>query len=221
MKIEYWSDFNCPYSYIGNIRLKKAIDELKLDVKWKMKSFELEPHIKSPVSARDYLIRKNNISTNEAESRIEEVNEIAKQEGLDFDYANTPVTSTRDAHRLVKYAQLKKPEITDNLIMELFKSHFIENKDISDYTVLFEISEKVNLENSLEVLESGRYHPEVEIDEEDAYLLNIKYTPVYFLKNNNKKLIIPGTLTKEEFKISINDLLNDNLEIKSHGFGIL
>ena len=32
MKISYWSDFACPYCYIGNERLKKAIKDL-LDYK--------------------------------------------------------------------------------------------------------------------------------------------------------------------------------------------
>ena len=31
MKITYWSDFACPYCYIGNIRLKRAIEELEIN----------------------------------------------------------------------------------------------------------------------------------------------------------------------------------------------
>lgn len=27
MKITYWSDFACPYCYIGNTRLKKAVKD--------------------------------------------------------------------------------------------------------------------------------------------------------------------------------------------------
>ena len=36
-------DFNCPYSYIGLERIKKAAEGLNLDVEWEMRSFELEP----------------------------------------------------------------------------------------------------------------------------------------------------------------------------------
>ena len=30
MKITYWSDYACPYCYIGEARLEKAIEELGL-----------------------------------------------------------------------------------------------------------------------------------------------------------------------------------------------
>ncbi len=41
MRIVFWSDFNCPYSYIGLNRLSQAIDELNLECKWEMMAFEL------------------------------------------------------------------------------------------------------------------------------------------------------------------------------------
>ena len=43
MKIIHWSDFNCPYSYIGLKRLSDAVNELDLDPEWELKAFELEP----------------------------------------------------------------------------------------------------------------------------------------------------------------------------------
>ena len=44
MKITYWSDYACPYCYIGETHLKKAIDNLELqDVEIEMKAFELDP----------------------------------------------------------------------------------------------------------------------------------------------------------------------------------
>ena len=45
MKVTYWSDFSCPYCYIGEIRLAKAIESLGIgdDVEIEMKAFELNP----------------------------------------------------------------------------------------------------------------------------------------------------------------------------------
>ena len=45
MKITYWSDYACPYCYIGEARLKKVLasaPELR-DVEVEMKSFQLDP----------------------------------------------------------------------------------------------------------------------------------------------------------------------------------
>ncbi|MBP3844973.1 MAG: DsbA family protein [Prevotella sp.] len=45
MKIVYWSDYACPYCYIGETRLKKAIKELGLEneVEIETRAFELDP----------------------------------------------------------------------------------------------------------------------------------------------------------------------------------
>ena len=83
MKIIYWSDFNCPYSYIGYVRLKKAISELELDIDLEMKAFELEHELD------------------------EEIDDIGLEEGLNFDYSNAKITASKDAHRLLKLAMSK------------------------------------------------------------------------------------------------------------------
>ena len=44
MKITYWSDYACPYCYIGEARLKKALEsipEMK-NVQLEMKAFQLD-----------------------------------------------------------------------------------------------------------------------------------------------------------------------------------
>ena len=46
MKIVYWSDYACPYCYIGETRLKKAIKKLGLEneVEIETQAFELDPN---------------------------------------------------------------------------------------------------------------------------------------------------------------------------------
>lgn len=45
MKVMYWSDYACPYCYIGKTHLKKAIENLGLEdqVDVEMLAFELDP----------------------------------------------------------------------------------------------------------------------------------------------------------------------------------
>ena len=45
MKITYWSDYACPYCYIGETYLKQAIADLGIgdQVEVEMKAFELDP----------------------------------------------------------------------------------------------------------------------------------------------------------------------------------
>ena len=53
MKITYWSDFACPYCYIGNTRLKRAIDELEIrdDVEFDIHAFELDQNAPKSVES--------------------------------------------------------------------------------------------------------------------------------------------------------------------------
>ena len=51
MKITYWSDFACPYCYIGNTRLKRAIDDLNLDVEFDIRAFELDQNAPKDVQS--------------------------------------------------------------------------------------------------------------------------------------------------------------------------
>ena len=45
MKVTYWSDYACPFCYIGETSLKQAIANLKMehDIQLEMKAFELDP----------------------------------------------------------------------------------------------------------------------------------------------------------------------------------
>ncbi|WP_281976285.1 DsbA family protein [Bacillus cereus] len=49
MKIEVWSDFVCPFCYIGKRRLEMALEQFpyKKDVEVEFKSFELDQMLQS------------------------------------------------------------------------------------------------------------------------------------------------------------------------------
>ena len=53
MKITYWSDYACPYCYIGNTRLKRAISDLGLEdeVEFESHSFELDQNAPKDVES--------------------------------------------------------------------------------------------------------------------------------------------------------------------------
>ena len=87
MNIIYLIDFNCPYSYIGLKRLQKAVKNLDLDTEWEIKSFELESLTgKASISARERYAQKYNITESEALERLEEIEDIALEDGLKINF---------------------------------------------------------------------------------------------------------------------------------------
>lgn len=219
MKIIFWSDFNCPNSYIGLNRLKQVVDELDIDVKWQMKPFELYPTLFSTPTGS--IITQNMIKyglTPElAEEKIIEAEKIALKDGLKINYTDIQLTSSRNAHRLVKYVQNKYPDVALDLILKIYESNFVENKIIADPNVLAEITNKLSLNKNeiIEFIKSDSYDFEVQIDEEDAIVMGVESIPLYFLNVSEEQLIVPGAFEKEDFKIAIEDLINGKIKLKS------
>ena len=219
MKIKHWSDFNCPNSYIGIHRLKKAVDEVDVEVEWEMKPFELYPTIfDTPTGS---IITQNILQYGQtpetAEEKIIELEKIAHEDGLEMNYQNIQLTSSRKAHRLVKYIQNKYPECGMEAVFKIYEANFVENKIIADTDVLVEIADELGLDEQeiRDFVERDSYNFEVQIDEEDAIHMGIESIPLYFLNISEEQLIIPGAFEKEDFKIAIEDLINGKIESKS------
>jgi predicted DsbA family dithiol-disulfide isomerase len=219
MRIIFWSDFNCPNSYIGLHRLKQAVDELDIEVEWQMKPFELYPTLFSTPTGSiiTQIMIKYGLTPEMAEERIIETEKIALKDGLEINYTDINLTSSRDAHRLAKYVQNNHPEIALDVILKIYEANFVENRIIADKNVLAEIASQVGLDDNeiTDFLKSDSYDIEVRIDEEDALVMGVESIPLYFLNVSDEQLIVPGAFEKEDFKISITDLINGEIESKS------
>jgi predicted DsbA family dithiol-disulfide isomerase len=219
MRIVYWSDFNCPYSYIGLNRIKKAIGELGLDVDLEMQSFEIEPDLdKSSHKTAERFAAMNGLTVKEAKREILEIERIALEDGLEINYRDMPLTSSRDAHRLVKYYQTKDSKTAQELAERIYEANFVKNEKISDGDVLMEIAKSLNLNESevKRILEGNSFAIEVELEMQDALFNGITTIPHYILMKKGEELIIPGVLEKDDFKTALKDL--DSGEIAKKTF---
>ena len=207
MKIELWSDYACPFCYIGEKRLEKALAEItdgdKIAVEFK--SFELDPYADREVvsSTVERFAAKYHLSQEDAAERIEAISDMGRREGLDFRYASTRYTNTFDALRLTKYAQEQgKTEI----ITKLFDAYFTKNLELSNHEVLAQIATECGMDEGkvMAVLASDRYAAAVRADEQEAmergihgvpyFLINGKYTasgaqPTAMLKEAIEKIL--------------------------------
>lgn len=211
MKITYWSDFACPYCYIGNTRLKKAIEDLDLDVELDIRAFELDQNAPTDVKSTtvERFAVKYGLSIEDAQKQVAQISSLGIAEGIDFKYESTLYTNTRDAHRLMKLAQDKNPEIVEKLAISLFDAYFVENLKLADHNILLEIGSKVGLDESEvnEVLKSDLYNSKVEEDENIVLSAGIHAVPFYLFDN---KYSIPGALSYEDFKSVLSQITSEN-----------
>lgn len=204
MKITYWSDYACPYCYIGTTRLKRAIADLNLEdeVEFETHSFELDQDAPKEVESTtvERFAKKYGLTMEKAQKQVDTISKTGIEEGIDFKYATTLYTNTRDAHRLVQFAKLEKDtEIAEKLDKLLFDAYFTQNLKLSDENVLVKIGEDSGLEReeTLEVLRSDKFNQEVIYDERLALAYGIRAVPFYIF---DEKYAIPGALSYEDFK---------------------
>ena len=219
MRIIYLIDFNCPYSYIGLERIKKAAERLNLDIEWEMRSFELEPSAgkRQTISTTDRYVDKYELSPEDASKKIAEIERVALEDGLKINYKDMLLTSSKDALRLTKFAQNMHPEITLNLVEAIFHANLVENENIADIKVLTKIAISCGLEEyeAKKILENNYYNIEIYLDKEEALTNGITATPCFIVYRNEERLIIPGVFSAEEFEIALKDLSNGNLAGKT------
>lgn len=200
MKIEVWSDFVCPFCYIGKRHLEMALEQFpyrdKVEVVFK--SFELDPNVKTDYSVTidEAIARKYGIPLEQAKQSNESIISQAASVGLTYDFSKMTPTNTFRAHRLAKYAekQGKLMEMTERLL----KAHFMNGERIDEVDTLVQIAGEVGFEQSdvQKVLESDQFTNEVRNDETEAQLLGVQGVPFFVI---NRKYAISGAQPLEVF----------------------
>lgn len=211
MEIVYWSDYACPYCYIGEARIKKALSQIEGgdNIMLRMKAFQLDPNAPIHVitNTRERYAAKYGMSLEAAESQIEGISKMGRDLGLDFKYATTLFTNTMDAHRLTKLAQHTCDyETTEKLINALYHAYFTDNVELADKSVLLKIAINCGLgEKAAQyVLNSDKYEDEVRADEYEAQRMGIHGVPFFIIGDAG----VSGAQSPATFKSYIEAALN-------------
>lgn len=200
MKIEVWSDYVCPFCYIGKRKLENALNKFEHNdqVEVVYRSFQLDPDApknttEDTISA---LAKKYGMSYDQAVEMTNNVVAQAKEVGLDYDFSKMKRTNTQDAHRLTHFAAEhdKDQQITEKLL----SAYFLESKHIGDHDQLVAIAEEVGLdaEKARDVLESDQYTEDMTADIQKAAQIGVSGVPFFVLEN---KYAISGAQPDEVF----------------------
>ena len=220
MKITYWSDYACPYCYIGETYLKQAIADLGIgyQVEVEMKAFELDPGASKEYTGAtvDRFAKKYGLSIQGAQARIDGISQMGREAGLDFRYAETRYTNTFDAHRLTKLAQKKDKALADRLSERLYKAYFAEDLELADHAVLLRIALEEGMdENEVRsMLVTDEFAMDVRLDERESARYSIHGVP-YFLLDG--QLEITGALPVESMKQALRQVMNAQKAEESQG----
>ena len=195
LDIEIWSDYTCPYCYIGKKQLFQVLDEMDIsDYKVTHRVYLLDAGKEShpertfvdglgiPESERAGVLKK-----------LQSIEDMAVKVDLHYDMAHIPDIATEDAHRLTLWAQEQNKHIALNT--RIFKAYFEECQDISNFDLLADLAAECGLDRdqALAVLEDeSAYRDQIFIDWEEADERDIDLVPHYTF---NGKIEIMGIMT--------------------------
>lgn len=201
MKIEIWSDYVCPFCYIGKRKLENALEGFsqKGQVDIEFKSYQLDPNT-PPYNGQDFyeeLSKKFGGGIEQAKQMSAGIVEQAKEVGLEFNFDTMKPTNTFDAHRLTKFARAQGKDAA--VSEKLMYANFTESTDVGDIDVLTEIAVEAGLdkEEARAALEDkNAYADEVRADIEEARNFGITGVPYFIF---NRKYALSGAQQQEMF----------------------
>lgn len=215
MKVEIWSDYQCPYCYIGKRKFAAALEQFahKEQVEVQFKSFELDPN--SPVdygkSVFELMSEKKGMPIEQMKAMSIQFKAQAMENGLDFQLETQIPTNTFDAHRLMKFAATKGK--AEEINEALFAATFSLGKHIGKPEVLVKLAESVGLDGTetSEILASDTFTTEVQQEEAEASRLGITSVPFFVI---NRKYAISGAQPTEVFLETLDKIWAEEQPLK-------
>ncbi|AQY50574.1 hypothetical protein PWEIH_08701 [Listeria weihenstephanensis FSL R9-0317] len=198
MKVEIWSDFACPFCYIGKRNFEAGLKEFGQDVEVEYRSFELDPSapVKYDQTMDEILAEKYGMTVEKAKGMNDQVSAQAKAVGLDYHFDTMIPTNTFDAHRLLQFAKTegKSTELKEILL----HAYFTDSKNLGDHETLATLATTVGLDKAavLEMLASDAYAADVRDDEQTGAALGIQGVPFFVI---NEKYGVSGAQPAESF----------------------
>ena len=183
IKVDIWSDIQCPWCYIGKRKFEEGAAQFDGEVEVEYHSFELAPD--TPVdfegSPTDYLSQRKGMSLADVELMLERVTGIAADVGLDYHYENVHQTNTIKAHELLHYAKAQGRQL--DMKERLLKAYFVDGRHVGRVQDLADLAAEIGLDRDgvVRALESGQFLADVKADVALAQRYGIQGVPFFVI----------------------------------------
>lgn len=186
MKIEVWADVVCPWCYIGKRRLQSALAERGIadEVEIVHRAFQLDPTASTTTAPTiDHLAAKYGVSRDEALAMMSNVTEVAAGEGLEYHLDRTMTGNTRNAHRLVLWAQDQDPVAAQRLLEAMYSAYFEQGRGVFSTDDLVALAAESGLEADAarEMLAGSAYLDQVVEDQVLARTFGANGVPFFVI----------------------------------------
>jgi predicted DsbA family dithiol-disulfide isomerase len=207
MKIEIWSDFACPFCYIGKRRFEEALSQFKHKNKVEVtyKAYQLNPEAPKEMmgSAYEAFAKGHGMSVAQAKERFKMFTRNAKTVGLTYNYDIIQMTNTFDAHRLAKWSNQfgKEEEMTSRLM----KAYFTDGINLANHESLLKLVTEMGLDvnQAKDVLSSHQFADQIRTEITEGRQIGVQGVPFFVL---NRKYGVSGAQQTEYFLNALNQI---------------
>ena len=183
IKVDIWSDVQCPWCYIGKRKFEAGAAASGGVVEIEYHSFELAPD--TPVdfdgSPVDYLSQRKGMPVEQVTMMLVNVTGIAASVGLDYDYDHVHQTNTVKAHELIHYAKSEGRQL--EMKERLLKAYFVDGRHVGRIEDLADLAAEIGLDRTevVRVLTDETYLADVKADVAQAVAYGIQGVPFFVI----------------------------------------
>ena len=148
LTIDVVSDVVCPWCYVGEKRLEAALAEAPQPVALRWRPYQLDPTIPEGGLDRAEYMEKKFGKSGRLQSVHDNLTRLGADVGIPFAFDKIKrAPNTLDAHRLIRWAN--SAGVQGKVVDRLFRTYFVEGRDIGDPAVLIDIASECGLDARL------------------------------------------------------------------------
>ena len=186
-----FTDYICPFCYVGDVRLQRLREHFDLKINWCF----LEIHPETPAEG----MRTAALGYSDPlwKQMMDNLAAMAKADGIHF----LPHDFTSNSHKSLLLAEATREagvEVFYRLHRRLFEAFFSEGMNIGDEVVLRDIAQQAEVPDDvlLRAWSDAKYEQRLEDYQAAARELDVTATPTVFFSANNR---LNGALPYEAF----------------------
>ncbi len=193
-QLTIYSDYVCPWCYVGQAAVEKLKAEHNLQVSWK-------PFFLRPDTPPEGMELPDNLRAR-ASMAMARLQQMARANGMEM-VSPGRIPNTRLAHEATEYAREHGKDQEFHRIV--FHKYYGEGQDIGSWDVLRAAAEKagLNADDLVHQVTAGRYAAAVARQIQEAHKLGISSVPTYILNNH---YTIVGAQPYEVFEKALQQL---------------
>ena len=199
LRVTVFSDYICPFCYVGYHRLKRLRDAYDLKINWRF--IEIHPETSpdgEPVASLEYPSEQWNQLMHNLEA-------VASEEGIAL-AEHTFTTNSRDALLLAEAAKESGREKFYKLHDKLFTAFFVESRNIGDRNILRDLANSSGIpdETVNSAWQDEKYQQRIISNYHAARQFDIQAVPSFIF--GERKLT--GVVTEDVMRSAASDLIS-------------